>query len=129
MAERRVALVIGNSDYVDVPTLENPRNDAEDVAASLKRLGFETTVSLDADRAAMQAAIDDFSAKVEGADVALFLLCGPRDAASGCQLPDADRREPDERGRLAPHDQAQRHRVGREARQGAAHHGDRRVPR
>ena len=76
MAERRVALVIGNSDYLDVPALENPRNDAEDVAAALTRLGFETTVSLDADRAAMQAAIDEFSAKVEGADVALFYYAG-----------------------------------------------------
>jgi uncharacterized caspase-like protein len=76
VAERRVALVIGNSDYLDVPTLENPRNDAEDVAAALKRLGFDTTMSLDADRAAMQAAIDDFSAKVEGADVALFYYAG-----------------------------------------------------
>lgn len=76
MAERRVALVIGNSDYLDVPTLENPRNDAEDVAAALKRLGFDTTVSLDADRSAMQAVIDDFSAKVEGADVALFYYAG-----------------------------------------------------
>ena len=76
VAERRVALVIGNSDYLDVPALENPRNDAEDVAAALKRLGFETTVSLDADRAAMQAAIDEFSGKVEGADVALFYYAG-----------------------------------------------------
>ena len=76
LAERRVALVIGNSDYLDVPVLENPRNDAEDVAAALKRLGFDTTLSLDADRSAMQAAIDDFSAKVEGADVALFYYAG-----------------------------------------------------
>lgn len=76
MAERRVALVIGNSDYLDVPVLENPRNDAEDVAAALKRLGFETKISLDADRAAMQAAIDEFSTKVEGADVALFYYAG-----------------------------------------------------
>jgi uncharacterized caspase-like protein len=76
LADRRVALVIGNSDYLDVPVLENPRNDAEDVAAALKRLGFETLVSLDADRSAMQAAIDDFSAKVEGADVALFYYAG-----------------------------------------------------
>jgi hypothetical protein len=76
MAERRVALVIGNSDYLDVPPLENPRNDAEDVAAALKRLGFETTVSLDADRAAMQTAIDEFSGKVDGADVALFYYAG-----------------------------------------------------
>jgi uncharacterized caspase-like protein len=76
LAERRVALVIGNSDYLDVPVLENPRNDAEDVAAALKRLGFDTTLSLDADRGAMQAAIDDFSAKVDGADVALFYYAG-----------------------------------------------------
>jgi uncharacterized caspase-like protein len=76
LAERRVALVIGNSDYLDVPVLENPRNDAEDVATALKRLGFDTTLSLDADRGAMQAAIDDFSAKVEGADVALFYYAG-----------------------------------------------------
>ena len=37
-AEKRVALVIGNSNYRDVPVLANPRNDAEDVAAALKRL-------------------------------------------------------------------------------------------
>src|SRR3569833_23934 len=72
LAEKRVALVIGNSEYLDVPALENPRNDAEDVAGALKRLGFETTLSLDADRDAMQAAIDEFSTRVEGADVALF---------------------------------------------------------
>jgi uncharacterized caspase-like protein len=76
LAERRVALVIGNSNYVDVPTLENPRNDAEDVAAALKRLGFETVLSLDADRDAMQKAVDEFSAQVEGADVALFYYAG-----------------------------------------------------
>ena len=76
LAEKRVALVIGNSDYLDVPVLENPRNDAEDVAAALKRLGFDTAVSLDADRNAMQAAIDEFSGKVEGADVALFYYAG-----------------------------------------------------
>lgn len=76
LAEKRVALVIGNSDYLDVPALENPRNDAEDVAAALKRLGFETTLSLDSDRSAMQAAIDEFAGKVEGADVALFYYAG-----------------------------------------------------
>ena len=38
MADRRVALVIGNSDHLDLPALENPRNDAEDVGrASLTR--------------------------------------------------------------------------------------------
>jgi len=41
---RRVALVIGNGAYGNVPALLNPPNDASDIAAALKRLGF--TVSL-----------------------------------------------------------------------------------
>ena len=76
LAEKRVALVIGNSSYRDVPALANPRNDAEDVAAALKRLGFDTTVGLDADRASMEKAIEAFATKVEGADVALFYYAG-----------------------------------------------------
>ena len=75
-AEKRVALVIGNSDYRDVPVLANPRNDAEDVAAALKRLGFETTVGLDADRAGMEKAIETFATAVEDADVAVFYYAG-----------------------------------------------------
>ena len=75
-AEARVALVIGNSAYRDVPVLANPRNDAEDVAAALTRLGFDTTVALDADRLSMEQAIERFAIKVEGADVALFYYAG-----------------------------------------------------
>jgi formylglycine-generating enzyme required for sulfatase activity len=37
LAERRVALVIGNGAYRNAPTLPNPPHDAEDVAAALKR--------------------------------------------------------------------------------------------
>jgi hypothetical protein len=75
-AETRVALVIGNSAYRDVPALANPRNDAEDVAAALTRLGFDTTVALDADRLSMEQAIERFAIKVEGADVAVFYYAG-----------------------------------------------------
>ncbi len=39
-AERRVALVVGNSAYPEAP-LTNPKNDATDVADALKRLGFD----------------------------------------------------------------------------------------
>jgi hypothetical protein len=66
VAKKRVALVIGNSDYRDVPALANPRNDAEDVASALKRLGFQTTVGLDADRAAMEKAIEAFATRSRG---------------------------------------------------------------
>src|SRR5258708_23707138 len=50
-AERRVALVIGNSQYKNSNlVLFNPKNDAEDVAASLRSLGFEVILKIDADR-------------------------------------------------------------------------------
>lgn len=40
-AERRIALVVGNSDYQHVGKLANPRNDAEDLSRHLELLGFE----------------------------------------------------------------------------------------
>lgn len=40
MAEKRVALVIGNSAYVNVPRLTNPDNDARLMADTLRSLGF-----------------------------------------------------------------------------------------
>jgi hypothetical protein len=47
-AETRVALVVGNNAYKNTPA--NPRNDARDVAAALKSLGFDIVEALDADR-------------------------------------------------------------------------------
>ena len=46
-AERRTALVIGNSSYVSGP-LKNPVNDAADFAANLKILGFVVTLKTNA---------------------------------------------------------------------------------
>jgi len=42
-AERRTALVIGNAAYGDVGVLRNPVNDATDMDAALRRLGFAVT--------------------------------------------------------------------------------------
>lgn len=39
--ERRLALVIGNKDYQNVSKLNNPLNDADEMAAALQQLGFE----------------------------------------------------------------------------------------
>lgn len=44
---RRVALVIGNGAYRNVTQLPNPRNDANDIAASLKRLNFSVNKVID----------------------------------------------------------------------------------
>jgi len=75
-ADKRVALVIGNSAYRNAPPLPNPRNDAEDVAAALKRTGFETIVGLDLDKAKMEDAAINFARAARTADVAVFYYAG-----------------------------------------------------
>jgi len=75
-AERRVALVVGNSGYVHAATLRNPRNDAEDMAATLRKLGFEVLVGTDLDQAGFAKTIDQYARMIDGADVALFFYAG-----------------------------------------------------
>jgi formylglycine-generating enzyme required for sulfatase activity len=75
-AEKRVALVIGNAAYKNAPMLQNPRNDATDVAAALKRLGFETIVGLDLDDAGMKEKSITFARAARDADVGLFYYSG-----------------------------------------------------
>ena len=75
-ATDRVALVIGNSAYVSVSELPNPKNDAADVGAALGRLGFDVTTVLDADRAAMDEALRTFARRSVGADMALVFYAG-----------------------------------------------------
>jgi len=75
-AEKRVALVIGNSAYQNTSELRNPSNDASDVAAALKRLGFQVTDGRDLDKRAMERTIRQFGLALEGADIALFFYAG-----------------------------------------------------
>ena len=75
-ADKRVALVIGNGAYRNVPTLANPANDAADVGAALKRSGFDPFIATDLDQAAMQETVLRFAREARGADVALFYYSG-----------------------------------------------------
>jgi len=75
-ADNRVALVIGNSAYVRVPHLPNPVHDAEDVAAALRRSGFEIIVATDLDKAGMDEAMIKFARAARAADVAMFYYTG-----------------------------------------------------
>ena len=76
-AERRVALVIGNSQYKNSNlVLFNPKNDAEDVAASLRSLGFEVILKIDADRRDFDLAMTQFARVATYADTALFYYAG-----------------------------------------------------
>ena len=56
----RCALVIGNGNYADLGKLKNPVNDAQDMAAALRQLGFKVTLVTDANRKAMNEALNDF---------------------------------------------------------------------
>jgi Caspase domain len=56
-ADNRVALVIDDGAYAHVPHLPTPPHDAEDVAAALKRTGFQTIVGIDLDQAGIQDAV------------------------------------------------------------------------
>jgi hypothetical protein len=75
-AESRIALVIGNGSYPNVP-LKNPVNDARDLASSLKGLGFEVSLVVDGDMAAMTKAVREFGNAIKRPDaVALFYYSG-----------------------------------------------------
>ena len=73
---KRVALVIGNGAYKNAAHLPNPSHDAQDVAAALKRIGFETIVGFDLDRAGMDDYAVRFARAAREADVALFYYSG-----------------------------------------------------
>src|SRR5262249_17774313 len=72
----RVALVIGNSAYQHTPRLDNPKNDATDMAAVLKQLGFQVIEGLDLDKTAFERKVRDFSVALRTAEVGLFFYAG-----------------------------------------------------
>jgi formylglycine-generating enzyme required for sulfatase activity len=78
-AEKRVALVIGNAAYLHASELKNPRNDANDFAAALGRLGFTLVggrAQLDLDKPGIDRAVRDFAEALVGADVGMFFYSG-----------------------------------------------------
>ncbi len=75
-AEKRVALVIGNGAYRNAVALPNPRNDAGDVAVSLRALGFDVTELKDASFDSMRRRLIEFGRAARGADIAAVFFAG-----------------------------------------------------
>ncbi|MGY4625738.1 caspase family protein [Bradyrhizobium sp. USDA 4486] len=73
---KRVALVIGNSTYRNVPTLPNPANDATDIAAALERLGFAVTLFTNASFDQMRRGLIALGHDAAGADMAAVFFAG-----------------------------------------------------
>src|SRR5262249_8039329 len=79
IAEKRVALVIGNSNYRHVGSLPNPANDARLIAETLRSLGCALVggkEQLDLDKAGFDGVVQDFGTQLQGADVGLFYYAG-----------------------------------------------------
>ncbi len=74
--ERRVALVIGNSNYANVARLPNPVKDAGAIADALARLGFDVSHAHNLGVDAMRKALAAFEDKANGADWALVYYSG-----------------------------------------------------
>jgi len=79
LADKRVALVIGNSAYRNVARLDNPTNDAELMANTLRSLGFALVgggAELDLDKTSFDRMVQTFGTQLAGADVGLFYYAG-----------------------------------------------------
>ncbi|MBR1156544.1 caspase domain-containing protein [Bradyrhizobium sp. JYMT SZCCT0428] len=76
-ADRRVALVVGNSNYSNASLfLANPKNDATDVAAALRGVGFEVLQAIDANKRDLDLNMAKFARLATDADAALFYYAG-----------------------------------------------------
>jgi hypothetical protein len=76
-AEKRVALVIGNSSYDTVPRLANPSNDAALMAETFKAAGFDNVaLRPNLKLADMRRALRDFLDTARDADVAVIYYAG-----------------------------------------------------
>jgi raffinose/stachyose/melibiose transport system substrate-binding protein len=72
----RVALVMGNGAYANVPVLPNPQNDATAIGERLLAIGFDVEVLVNANLGTMRAAIDTFAERARGAETALVFYAG-----------------------------------------------------
>src|ERR1700712_4261648 len=77
LAEKRVALVLGNSAYQNVAPLTNPANDSAKMAATLKDAGFDVVDSRrDLPAAETRRALRDFADRARDADIAVVYYAG-----------------------------------------------------
>ena len=72
----RIALVIGNSDYINASKLKNPKNDANDIEKVLEKLDFDVTKILDAKLIDIQQAVNDFLQRLDEYAVGLLYYAG-----------------------------------------------------
>jgi len=75
-ADRRVALVVGNSEYREIPALKNPDKDAEDVSNTFRLAGFDVFVAKDLTKLQFEKEFRNYLAAADGADLAVVYYSG-----------------------------------------------------
>ena len=76
LAEKRVALMIGNNDYRNVPKLQKAVNDARAMGNTLRKLGFEVMIAENQTRQGFAESLLAFDNAVEQGDTAFFFFAG-----------------------------------------------------
>ena len=76
LAQKRVALVIGNSAYKHTGELPNPKNDAADLAAALTKHGVKVLEGYDLDKPAFDRKVRDFATELANAEAGVFFYAG-----------------------------------------------------
>jgi Caspase domain len=75
-AQRRLALVVGNNDYQNVPALKTAVNDARAMSKSLEKLGFTVSIVENATRRTMATRLSEFNQTIKPDDQVLFFFAG-----------------------------------------------------
>lgn len=75
-AQKRVALLIGNNGYQNVPRLGTAINDARALGETLRKLGFRVLIGEDQSRRSMSEALLAFDRIIAPGDTALFFFAG-----------------------------------------------------
>ena len=75
-ADRRVALVIGNSEYREIPALKNPDKDAEGVSDTFRQAGFDVFLAKDVTKLQFEEKFRSYLAAADGADLAVVYYSG-----------------------------------------------------
>ena len=75
-AQNRLALVIGNDSYQNVPKLRKAVNDANGIGQTLSNLGFSVTIATDVSRRQMNKTLQNFNNKIFAGDTVLLFFAG-----------------------------------------------------
>jgi uncharacterized caspase-like protein len=77
LADKRVALVIGNSAYQNAPQLPNPARDAAAISEMLRKAKFDVVQTVNnASNADLRRTLREFSDKTQNADIAVVYFAG-----------------------------------------------------